>query len=225
MRTATELCWRVYDGAMQGSARLGDLLANAITHGLGAGLAIAGAVCLIVASARTSVRCVVGCSVFGATLILLYLCSTLYHSLERTGARRLFRILDHSAIYFLIAGTYTPFALVSLHGPLGWTLLAIQWALVAGGVIFKCFLTGRYEWLSASLYLAQGWLIVVAVRPLLHSIGWAGLAWLGAGGLAYSAGLIFYAFDRRRFFHATWHLFVLAGSFAHYVAVLWFVVR
>ena len=215
---------RGYDEAVQRPARLADLLANAITHGLGAGLAIFGAGFLTSASLRGPARCVVGCSVFSVTLILLYLCSTLYHSFERTRLQKIFRVLDHSAIYLLIAGTYTPFALVSLHGPLGWTLLAVQWALATGGVVFKLFWTGRYEWLSASFYLAQGWLMVVALHPLQRAVGWSGLAWIGAGGVAYTTGLLFYAFDRRRFFHATWHLFVLAGSLAHYFAVLWFVV-
>jgi hemolysin III len=220
------LCQRVYDGAVQNSIRLADLLANAITHGVGAALAIVGAVCLIaVAAATHSVRSLIGCTVFGATLIVLYLASTLYHALSKTRARKLFQIFDHAAIYLLIAGTYTPFALVSLHGRLGWTLLGLEWGLAAGGVIFKCFATGRYEWLSAGLYLAQGWVIVVAFRPLLSAIGWAGVSWILAGGVAYTGGLVFYALDSRRFFHALWHVFVLAGSVAHYCAVLLFVAR
>ena len=208
---------------MQSRYKLGDILANAITHGIGAGLAIAGAVCLIVVAARGPARLVVSCAIFGGTLMLVYLCSTLYHSLVRTRARHVFQVLDHAAIYLLIAGTYTPFALVSLRGRLGWTIFGIEWGLAAAGVVFKSLTTGRYEALSALVYLAQGWLAVIAVRPLEHALGWHGLAWLVAGGLAYTAGLVFYALDRRPYFHAAWHIFVLVGSVAHYFAILLYV--
>ena len=208
---------------------LGDILANAITHGIGAALAIAGAVCLIVVSTRGSAWDIVGCSVFGATLILVYLCSTLYHSLVRTRARPVFHILDHSSIYLLIAGTYTPFTLVSLRGPLGWFVFSVEWALAIAGVLSKSlamerFKKGRLAVLSAVVYLLQGWFIVFAVRPLIHAIGWHGLAWLGAGGLAYTLGIVFFALDSRRYFHAAWHIFVLAGSIAHYFAILFYVI-
>jgi hemolysin III len=204
--------------------RLGDILANAITHGVGAVLAIAGAVYLIAASMRGSTWLVVSCSVFSVTLVLVYLCSTLYHSLVRTRARHVFHVLDHSAIYLLIAGTYTPFTLISLRGPVGWVLFGAVWTLALAGVIFKSLAVGRFEVASALVYLFPGWLVVVAAHPLLHAIGWHGLLWLGAGGLAYTLGIIFFAFDRLRYFHATWHLFVLAGSVAHYFAILYHVV-
>lgn len=213
-----------YDGSVQSDYRLGDILANAITHGIGAGLAIAGAVCLIVVSTRGSARLVASTTIFGGTLILVYLCSTLYHSLVRTRARHAFQVLDHAAIYLLIAGTYTPFALVSLGGRLGWTIFAIEWGLAAAGVVFKSLTTGRYEAVSALVYLAQGWFAVVVVRPLAHALGWHGIAWLAAGGVAYTAGMVFYALDRRPYFHAAWHIFVLAGSVAHYFAILFYVV-
>jgi hemolysin III len=205
---------------------LGDILANAITHGIGAVLAIAGAVILtLAASARgASWQVVTGCSVFSATLVLVYICSTLYHSLVRTGARHVFHILDHSAIYLLIAGTYTPFCLVTLRGPLGWTILAVEWLLAVAGVVFKSFAVGRFEVASALVYLAQGWFVVVAVVPLVHALGWHGVLWLGAGGVAYTLGMIFFALDRLRYFHALWHLFVLAGSVAHYFAIYLYVV-
>ena len=207
---------------------LGDILANAITHGIGAALAIAGTAYLIVASTRGSAWDIVSCSIFGATLILVYLCSTLYHSLVRTRARPVFHILDHSSIYLLIAGTYTPFTLVSLRGPLGWSVFSVEWSLAIAGVIFKSiamerFRKGRLAVLSAVVYLLQGWFIVFAVRPIVHAIGWHGLAWLGAGGLAYTLGIIFFALDSRRYFHAAWHIFVLAGSIAHYFAILFYV--
>lgn len=204
--------------------KLGDILANAITHGIGAGLAIAGAAVLIVASTRGTAWCVTSCSIFAGTLVLVYLCSTLYHSLVRTGARHVFQVLDHAAIYLLIAGTYTPFTLVSLRGPLGWTIFGVEWGLAIAGVVFKSFAVGRFEVASALVYLGQGWLAVFALRPLVHAIGWQGVAWMGAGGLAYTLGIFFFALDRLRYFHATWHLFVLAGSVAHYFAILFYVV-
>jgi hemolysin III len=213
-----------YHQVVQSHYHLGDILANAITHGIGAVLAIIGAIALIAASTRGSTRLVVSCGVFSITLVLVYLCSTLYHSLVLTRARHVFHILDHSAIYLLIAGTYTPFALVTLHGPLGWTIFGIQWGLAVAGVIFKSFAVDRFEVASALVYLAQGWLVAIAVVPLVHALGWHGLLWLGAGGVAYTLGIIFFALDRLRYFHALWHLFVLAGSVAHYFAILFYIV-
>ena len=209
---------------MQPEAKLGDILANAITHGIGAVLDIAGAIYLIAASSHGTPWLIVSCSVFSTTLILVYLCSTLYHSLVRSGARHVFQVLDHSAIYLLIAGTYTPFTLISLRGPVGWALFGVEWTLAVAGVIFKSLAVGRLAVASALVYLFQGWFIVFAARPLLHAIGWHGIAWLGAGGLAYTLGVVFFALDRLRYFHATWHLFVLAGSVAHYFAILFYVV-
>jgi len=208
----------------QATYHLGDILANAITHGIGAGLAIAGGVVLIVVSTRGTAWHVVSCSIFAATLMLVYICSTLYHSLVRTGARHVFHILDHSSIYLLIAGTYTPFCLVTLRGALGWTIFGVEWGLAVCGVVFKSFAVGRFEVFSSLVYLAQGWFVVIALGPVVHSLGWHGLLWLGVGGLAYTLGIIFFAMDRLRYFHALWHLFVLAGSVAHYFAILIYVV-
>jgi hemolysin III len=207
---------------------LGDILANAIIHGIGAALAIAGSVYLIVASTRGSAWHIVSCSIFSVTLIIVYTCSTLYHSLVRTRARHVFQILDHSSIYLLIAGTYTPFTLISLRGPVGWVIFAVEWALAAAGILSKSlaldwFRRGRWAVLSALVYLLQGWLIVIAFRPLVQAIGWHAIAWLGAGGLAYTLGILFFAFDRIPYFHAAWHIFVLAGSIAHYFAILFYV--
>ncbi len=209
---------------MQTHYKLGDILANAITHGIGAVFAVAGAAYLVAVSMRGSARLVVSCSVFGGTLVLVYICSTLYHSLVRTRARHVFHVLDHSAIYLLIAGTYTPFALISLRGRLGWFIFAVEWSLAVAGVIFKSFAVDRFEVASALVYLFQGWFVVVAASPLIRAIGWHGLFWLGAGGLAYTLGIVFFALDRLRYFHAAWHLFVLAGSVAHYFAILFYVV-
>jgi hemolysin III len=203
---------------------LGDILANAITHGIGAILAVLGAVYLIAVSTRGSAWVVVSCCVFSVTLVLVYVCSTLYHSLVRTRARHVFQVLDHSAIYLLIAGTYTPITLVSLHGTLGWSVFGVEWALAIIGVIFKSFATGRFAVASALVYLFQGWFGVFAVRMLAHAIGWHAVMWLGAGGMAYTLGIVFFALDRLRYFHATWHVFVLAGSVAHYCAILFYVV-
>ena len=204
--------------------RLGDILANSITHGVGLAFAIAGAVNLIVASTRGSTWVIVSCAVFAATLILVYLCSTLYHSLVRTRARHVLHVLDHSSIYLLIAGTYTPFTLVSLRGPVGWVLFAAVWSLAIAGVIFKSFAVGRFAVASALVYLFQGWFVIFAARPLLHAVSPHGILWLAAGGLAYTFGIIFFALDRIPYFHATWHIFVLAGSIAHYFAILFYVI-
>ena len=205
--------------------KLGDILANSITHGLGLALAACGAAYLIVESSHSSARVEISCSIFAATLVLVYLCSTLYHSLVRTRARHLFHILDHASIYLMIAGTYTPFALVSLRGAVGWTLLAVVWMLAVAGVIFKSVAIGRFAVASVIVYLLQGWLVIFAFRPLVQAVGLHGLFWLGAGGIAYTLGVVFFALDRIPYFHAAWHVFVLAGSVAHFFAVLFYVVR
>jgi len=195
---------------VQTEYRLGDILANAITHGVGAVLALVGAVYLIAVSMRGDAWLVVSCSIYATTLFLVYLCSTLYHSLVRTRARH--------------AGTYTPFMLVSIRGTTGWALLGVVWGLAIAGVVFKSLAIGRFPAASATVYLLMGWCILVAVRPLLHAISWHGMAWIAVGGLAYTLGIVFFANDRLHFFHALWHLFVLAGSVAHYFAVLLYVV-
>lgn len=209
---------------MEAHYRLGDILANAITHGVGWVLAVVGAVYLIAASTRGSERTVACCAVFAATLILVYVCSTLYHSLVRTRARHVFQVLDHSAIYLLIAGTYTPFTLVAMRGPAGWVLFGAVWALAIAGIVFKSLAVDRFAVASALVYLFQGWLAVFVARPLVQAIGWHGVLWLLAGGLAYTLGIVFFALDRRPYFHAAWHLFVLAGSVAHYCAILFYVI-
>ena len=191
-------------------------------------MSIAGAVCLIVDSTRASARHVTACSIFAATLILVYICSALYHSLVRTRARHVLQILDHSSIYLLIAGTYTPFTLISLRGPVGWTVFGIEWGLATAGIVSKSVAIERFRhgWpavLSALVYLVQGWLIVFVAKTLIGAVGWPCAAWLAVGGLAYTLGIVFFAFDRIRYFHAAWHIFVLAGSVAHYFAILLYV--
>ena len=209
---------------MQSEYRLGDILANSITHGVGAVFALAGAVYLIVASTRGDAWLIVSCAIYASTLVLVYLCSTLYHSMVRTRARHVFHVLDHSAIYLLIAGTYTPFMLVSMRGPAGWALLGVVWCLAIAGVVFKSLAIGRFPAASATVYLLMGWCVVFGIRPLLHAISWHGMAWIAAGGLAYTLGILFFAYDRLHFFHALWHVFVLTGSVAHYFAVLFYVI-
>lgn len=205
--------------------RLSDIIANSVTHGIGAALAIAGVTVLVIASMEHgTARHIISCSVFGGTLLLVYLCSTLYHALVRTRARHVFQVLDHSAIYLLIAGTYTPFMAVSLRGSFGWTLLGLVWTLAAAGVVFTSLAVGHFPRMSVAVYVLMGWLALVAARPLIHAIGWHGLCWLGAGGLFYTAGVVFFTLDRVRYFHALWHVFVLAGSISHYFAVLLYVV-
>lgn len=179
---------------------------------------------MIASAAHGTTRHIVSCGIFGGTLLLVYICSTLYHSLVRTRARHVFQVLDHSAIYLLIAGTYTPFTVVSVRGKLGWALLAIVWTLAAAGVIFKSLALGRFPTGSVAIYMLMGWLAVIAMRPLIRAMGWHAVGWLVAGGLFYTAGIIFFAFDGVRYFHALWHVLVLAGSVCHYFAVLLHVV-
>lgn len=204
--------------------RLSDTIANSVTHGVGAILAIAGLVVLVVlAATRGTVWHVVSCAIYGSTLVLLYLSSTLYHSLQGRRVKKVFRVFDHSSIYLLIAGTYTPFLLVTLRGGWGWTLFGILWGLTIAGVVFKSLMVDRFPAISTTIYIAMGWLAVFAIKPLVQAISISGMAWIVAGGLAYTLGVVFFALDRKRFFHAIWHLFVLAGSVLHYIAVLRYV--
>ena len=202
---------------------LGEEIANSISHGAGLLAAIAGTPFLIVGAARHGDRLnVAGASIFAATMVLLYFTSMLYHALPATrGAKRLFQVLDHSAIYLLIAGTYTPFTLGVLRGPWGWTLLALIWTMALAGVVLKAVAGMRFPRLSTSIYLAMGWIVVIAVEPMWQLMpGW-GLFWLVAGGLAYTLGVAFYATDwRLRYGHFVWHLFVAAGTACHFIAVL-----
>ncbi len=199
---------------------LGEEIANSVSHGVGFVLALAALPVLVVHATREGAAAVVGASIFGSTLALLYLCSTLYHALPLSRAKRVFRVLDHSAIYLLIAGTYTPFTLGVLRGSWGWTLFGVIWALAAAGIVLKAVFGTRHGRLSTAVYVAMGWLIVIAIRPLwAHVAGW-GLFWLLAGGVAYTAGVAFYAAPRLRFAHFLWHLAVLTGTICHFVAVL-----
>ena len=199
---------------------LGEEIANGITHGLGAVGSVLALPYLVFAGLPHGAGVVVGNVVFGASLILLYLTSTLYHSLARNRAKRVFRILDHSAIYILIAGTYTPFLFGVLRGAWGWSLFAVVWGIAVLGVVVTAVLGVRFPRASVAVYILMGWMIVVAAKPLITHLPPAGLAWLAAGGLAYTGGTAFYGWPRLRYHHAVWHLFVLAGSACHFIAVL-----
>ena len=201
---------------------LGEELANSLSHGIGLALAIAGLPILIVTSAQTgSAAAVVGASIFGSTAILLYLISTLYHALPQKRIKEVLQVLDHVAIYLFIASTYTPFTLGVLHGGWGWTLFGLVWTLALAGVVFKILGGTRFPRVSTVLYLAMGWVILVAIRPLWQHMPTAGLALLIAGGVAYTLGVVFFALDERvRYSHFIWHLFVLVGTVFHFFAVL-----
>ncbi len=203
----------------------GEELANGITHGLGIVLAIAGlAVMVAFATLYGDAWHIVASSIFGATLILLYTSSTLYHSIPIERIKQALRALDHSAIFLLIAGTYTPFLLVNLRGPWGWSLLVAIWSLALGGIFLRLKLRGRRHGLVVATYIAMGWLVVVATQPMLAAVAPGGLALLAAGGIVYTAGVAFYKWKRLRYHHAIWHGFVMAGSACHFFAVLFYVI-
>jgi hemolysin III len=196
-------------------------IANAITHGIGACLAIAALVVLTVfAAIKGTAWHVVSFSIFGATLVILYIASTLYHSLTHQKAKRLFRKFDHISIYLLIAGTYTPFCLAALQGWIGWTLFGIIWACAVVGTVLKSLHIGKLELLSTFMYILMGWVVIIAIKPLYDSISLSGFTFLMLGGVFYTAGTIFFIKDKNKYFHSIWHLFVLAGSTFHFFAVI-----
>jgi hemolysin III len=196
-------------------------LANSLTHGLGLTLSIAGFLVMVVLAAmRGSAWRIVSCAMYGVTLILLYAASTLYHSLHSRRLRRILKVCDHSAIYLLIAGTYTPFLLVNLRGGWGWSLFGVIWGLAMAGILFKVWFVEHLVVASTVVYLAMGWLALLAIKPMLHAVPLSGILWLVAGGVMYSVGVVFFACKKVPYNHAIWHGFVLAGSTCHYFAVL-----
>jgi hemolysin III len=199
---------------------VGEEIANSVSHGVGFLAAVATLPVLVISALNEGAAAVVGAAIFGGTVGLLYLTSTLYHAIGSSRAKRVFRILDHAAIYLLIAGTYTPFTLGVLRGPWGWTLFGVIWGLAAIGIFLKSIRGIRYPRLSTAVYITMGWLVIVALKPLLVNVPASGLFWLTAGGVAYTAGVVFYAANRIRYAHFVWHLFVLAGTACHFVAVL-----
>jgi len=203
---------------------LGEEIANSVSHGLGLLAALAAfPVLVIVAHQRGNATGIVGASVFATTMVLLYLTSTLFHALPGCRAKRVFQILDHSAIYLLIAGTYTPFTLGVLRGVWGWTLFGLVWGLSLLGILFKVFFVDHFKIVSTTVYLVMGWLVVIALKPLLALVPSGGILWLLAGGVLYTIGVGFYAWRKLSYNHAIWHVLVLAGSICHYFAVLFYV--
>jgi hemolysin III len=205
---------------------VGEEIANSVSHGLGLLAALAGFPVLVIAAGqRGNAAEIVGASVFATTMVLMYLTSTLFHALPSCRGKRVFQILDHSAIFFLIAGTYTPFTLGVLRGSWGWTLFGLVWSLAVVGTMLKVLGGVRYTMISTWVYLAMGWLVLIAAKTVWTLMpGW-GLFWLVAGGIAYTAGAIFFMAERIRYFHFVWHLFVVAGTACHFVAVLRYAAR
>jgi hemolysin III len=204
---------------------LGEEVANSVIHGAGVLLAIGGlAVLAVLASLFGTAWHVVSVSIYGATLVFMYATSTLYHAIPAPRAKAVLRVLDHAAIFMLIAGTYTPFALVNLRGSWGWTLFGVIWALALLGIMLQVRLLRRAKWVNALLYVAMGWAVLVAIEPLAASVATGGLVLLVAGGLAYTLGTLFYVWRQLKFHHAIWHGFVLLGSVLHFFAVLFYVI-
>lgn len=201
---------------------LGEEIFNSITHGIGTLLSIAALVLLVVfASIKGSAWHIVSFSIFGTTLVLLYLASTLYHSFTREKIKNLFARFDHAAIFLLIAGTYTPFVLTTLRGPLGWTIFGIIWGLAITGVVIRSIYLTRFRKLMVGVYLGMGWMFLIAVVPMVHKLPGTSLIFLILGGLFYSIGVIFYTWRNLKYGHGIWHLFVLAGSIMHFFSVLY----
>jgi len=209
------------DRTITGLYTLGEEIVHSITHGIGVGLSIAGLALLVVrAVLYGSVYQIVSSSIYGATLVILYLASTLYHSFQHPAVKRVFQVIDHASIFLLIAGTYTPFLLIGVRGAWGWTLLVIVWGLAILGMSFKTLFIHRFQKLSVLAYILMGWLGMVALKELLANIPLGGLVWLAIGGVVYTVGVIFYALKKIPYMHAIWHVFVLGGSICHYFAVL-----
>lgn len=202
---------------------LGEEIAHSVTHGIGTGLSIAGLTLLVVLAALYgNVYQIVSFSIYGATLIILYLASTLYHSFQNPRVKRVFKVIDHASIFLLIAGTYTPFLLVGVKGMLGWTLLIVVWGLALLGVGFKALFIHRFQKISVLTYVLMGWLSVIVLKELSANIAPGGLIWLAVGGVIYTVGVIFYAMKKVRYTHTVWHIFVLGGSICHFFSVLFY---
>ena len=202
----------------------GEEIANSVTHGIGAGLSVAALVILVVFGARQGDAWrVVSFSIYGSALIALYLASTLYHAFRNPKIKRWMKLLDHSSIYLLIAGTYTPIMLTVMRGGWGWTLFGIIWGLALAGIVFKLRFIGRFKKLSLAIYVAMGWLIVIAVKPMLAAVPGGMLMFMLIGGLCYTLGVIFYIWKSLPYHHAVWHLFVLGGSITHFFGIMFYI--
>lgn len=203
----------------------GEEILNSISHGAGAVFAACGTALLIVFAAFFSDAWgIVSSAVYGFSLIVLYTMSTLYHAITNVRAKRVMRVLDHSSIFLLIAGTYTPISLVTLHGPLGWVVFGLIWGSAVIGIVFNAVSIERFKKLSLILYIASGWAVVIAAKPMITTMRPGGLWLLLIGGLFYTGGIFFYVQKKRRWFHGIWHLFVLLGSIAHYLSILFYII-
>ncbi|MCM4155678.1 hemolysin D [Gramella sp. AN32] len=197
---------------------------NVLTHGLGLLLSIIGFVLLVIKGWGENHRIFISFLVFGSSMVILYAASTLYHSAKSEVLRNRLNIFDHAAIYVLIAGTYTPFALITLYGRTGWIIFASVWIMALAGIILKFFYTGKYEYLSTIMYVVMGWLMVVAIKPLIENFSTAGLWWLFLGGISYTIGALLFSLSRIKFNHAIFHIFVLLGTFCHFFAIYFYVI-
>ncbi len=197
---------------------------NVLTHGIGLLLSVVALVVLVVyASLEGTVWHVVSFSIYGASLVILYFASTAFHWAENQKIRNRLNVFDHASIFLLIAGTYTPFLLVTLNGPWGWSIFGVVWGVAAAGIVLKFFFAGRFNFLSTIIYVIMGWIIVIAIKPLMAALPFPGLMWVLAGGLSYSVGAVFFLLDKMPYNHAIFHVFVLVGSACHFVAVFWYV--
>ncbi len=211
------------DPPLERPQSLGEEIANSVSHGIGLLLALAGFVVLIVVTLERGILTeIVGAVVFATTMVLLYSTSMLFHAFPRSRTKRVFQVLDHSAIYLLIAGTYTPFTLGVLHGAWGWILFGLVWSMAAAGILLKALGGIRYNTLSTLVYLAMGWLVVIAADTVWTLVPKWGIFWLFAGGIAYTLGAAFFLAEKIRYFHFVWHLFVIAGTACHFIAVYWY---
>lgn len=214
------------DGYIAPKQSLGEEIANSITHGIGAALATAALIILVVfAALKGDTWQIVSFSIYGASLIIMYTSSTLYHAFTNQKLKHYFRIMDHSSIFLLIAGTYTPITLIPLRGTgWGWTIFGIIWGLAILGIFFKLFFIGKLEKLSVVFYILMGWLVIIAIKPMLANLPTGLLIWIAIGGLSYTLGIIFYAWKKLPYSHSIWHLFVLGGSLSHFFGILLYLV-
>lgn len=197
---------------------------NVVTHAIGFLLSVVALVVLVFyASLNGDVWDIVSMAIYGSSLVILYFSSTVFHLIQDQKTRNRLNVLDHASIFLLIAGSYTPFVLVTLRGPWGWSIFGVVWGVAIAGIILKIFFTGRFNLLSTLLYLAMGWVIIIAIKPLYEALPFAGLMWLFGGGLFYSFGSIFFLINKIPYNHAIFHVFVLAGSICHFIAVFWYV--
>jgi hemolysin III len=211
------LCYS-YPMKIDSQYTLTEEIFHSITHGIGVALAVAGLVVLVVLAAQGGDAWrIVSFSIYGVSLTLLYLASTLYHSFQDERLKRFFRHFDHLSIFLLIAGTYTPVTLISLRGVWGWTLFGLIWVFAVGGIVYERLFLGRYKWITVTIYLGMGWLAIVAIKPMLTMVPRGLFWWLLAGGLCYTGGVLFYVRKKMRYHHVLWHLFVLFGSACHFL--------